>query len=46
MTSPEYLIRLLQATNDHDVDGIVACFTDDYVNVTPCHPARSFTGSV
>ena len=44
MTRPEYLTRLLKATNDHDVDGVVACFSDDYVNATPCHPARSFTG--
>lgn len=44
MTRPEFLTRLLEATNDHDVDGIVACFSDDYVNVTPCHPARGFTG--
>lgn len=44
MTRPEFLTRLLDATNDHDVDGIVACFSDDYVNVTPCHPARGFRG--
>ena len=44
MTRPDFLTRLLQATNDHDVDGIVACFAEDYVNVTPCHPARGFTG--
>jgi len=44
MTHPEFLIRLLKATNDHDVDRIVACFSDEYVNVTPCHPARGFTG--
>ena len=44
MTASEFLTRLLGATNGHDVDGIVACFADDYVNVTPCHPARGFTG--
>jgi len=44
MTPPRFLSRLLEATNDHDVDGIVACFSDDYVNVTPCHPARGFAG--
>lgn len=44
MTHPEFLTRLLEATNDHDVTGIVACFSDAYVNVTPCHPARGFTG--
>jgi hypothetical protein len=36
--------RLLAATNAHDVDAIVACFADDYVNEMPCHPARGFTG--
>ncbi len=36
--------RLLAATNAHDVDGIVACFSGDYVNETPCHPARAFAG--
>ena len=44
MTRPEFLTRLLEATNDHDVEGIVACFSEDYVNVTPCHPARDFAG--
>jgi ketosteroid isomerase-like protein len=36
--------RLLQATNAHDVDGVVACFAEDYENETPIHPARSFRG--
>jgi ketosteroid isomerase-like protein len=44
MTQPEFLTRLVAATNDHDVEGIVSCFSDEYVNVTPCHPARGFTG--
>ena len=44
MTRPEFLTRLLEATNAHDVDAIADCFTDDYVNLTPCHPARGFTG--
>ena len=37
--------RLLRATNEHDLDGVVACFADDYENQTPAHPARSFRGS-
>ena len=37
--------RLLQATNDHDLDALVACFAEDYVNETPAHPARGFQGS-
>jgi ketosteroid isomerase-like protein len=44
MAPPEFLTRLLAATNAHDVDGIEACFAESYVNVTPCHPARGFTG--
>jgi ketosteroid isomerase-like protein len=35
---------LLKAVNDHDLDGIVACFTPDYRNETPAHPTRGFTG--
>jgi ketosteroid isomerase-like protein len=36
--------RLLQATNDHDLDALVGCFAADYVNETPAHPRRDFTG--
>ena len=36
--------RLIQATNAHDIDAIVACFAPAYRNDTPAHPARSFTG--
>lgn len=36
--------RLLDATNAHDVDAIVACFGDDYALEAPLHPARSFRG--
>src|SRR4051794_18175395 len=36
--------RLRHATDAHDVDAIVECFTDDYVNETPAHPARGFVG--
>jgi hypothetical protein len=36
--------RLIAATNDHDLDAIVDCFSPDYVNETPAHPARGFTG--
>ena len=37
--------RLLRATNDHDLEAVVACFTPDYRNETPAHPERGFTGS-
>ncbi len=36
--------RLEQATTAHDLNGLVDCFAVDYVNVTPVHPARGFTG--
>jgi hypothetical protein len=37
--------RLVQAVSGHDLEGLVACFADDYVNETPVHPQRGFTGS-
>jgi ketosteroid isomerase-like protein len=39
-----FLGRLQAATNAHDVEAVVDCFTSDYVNVAPAHPARAFTG--
>jgi ketosteroid isomerase-like protein len=36
--------RLVHVTNAHDLDGVVSCFANDYVNVTPAHPARGFVG--
>jgi ketosteroid isomerase-like protein len=42
---PPFLQRLVEATNAHDVDGIVACFSPDYENRTPAHPARGFRGT-
>jgi len=36
--------RLCKATNDHDLDALVACFASDYRNETPTHPERGFTG--
>jgi ketosteroid isomerase-like protein len=36
--------RLVRAVNDHDLDGVVACFSEDYENETPVHPARGFKG--
>lgn len=35
---------LLTAVNDHDVEGLAACFAESYVNETPAHPGRGFTG--
>ena len=36
--------RLVGATNRHDLEALVACFAEDYVNETPAHPARGFRG--
>ncbi len=37
--------RLLHAVNQHDLEQLVSCLCDDYVNVSPVHPLRGFTGS-
>ena len=44
MTAATMLDALERATNAHDLDALVACFTADYVNETPAHPARGFRG--
>ena len=44
MARSPFLTRLLEATNAHDVERIAGCFAPDYVNETPCHPARGFVG--
>ena len=36
--------RLVDAANRHDLAALVDCFAQDFVNETPTHPARSFTG--
>jgi ketosteroid isomerase-like protein len=44
-TNPVAVVeRLRDATNAHDLEGIVACFAADYHNDTPVHPARGFVG--
>jgi hypothetical protein len=40
----EVVTRLVSATNDHDIDALVGCFSDEYVNETPAHPQRGFRG--
>jgi hypothetical protein len=37
--------RLLEAINAHDLEAMVACFADDYLNEWPAHPQRGFRGS-
>lgn len=41
----ELLGRLHSAVNDHDIDGLVACFHEDYTNENPAHPQRGFRGN-
>ncbi|MEO6532030.1 MAG: nuclear transport factor 2 family protein [Pseudolysinimonas sp.] len=36
--------RLLDATNTHDLAALTSCFATDYVNTSPAHPSRGFTG--
>ena len=36
--------RIQQATNDHDLESLVACFDEGYVSEMPVHPARDFVG--
>jgi ketosteroid isomerase-like protein len=43
-SASEVIDRLLGATNDHDIEGIVGCFAPDYRNETPAHPVRGFVG--
>jgi ketosteroid isomerase-like protein len=38
------LQRLQRATNEHDLESVVACFAPDYRNETPTHPQRGFIG--
>jgi ketosteroid isomerase-like protein len=33
-----------QATNQHDLDALVACFAPDYHSAFPAHPDRGFHG--
>lgn len=40
-----FLSRLVQATNAHDLEALVGCFTTGYVNEAPLHPSRGFSGN-
>ena len=43
--TPEAVVaHLVERTNAHDLDGLVACFAPDYVLTNPVHPSRSFVG--
>jgi hypothetical protein len=39
-----FVDRLCATVNAHDLDGLVDCFTAEYRNETPAHPARGFDG--
>jgi ketosteroid isomerase-like protein len=41
---PTVADSLCAAVNAHDLDRMVGCFTEDYVNETPVHPVRGFRG--
>jgi ketosteroid isomerase-like protein len=36
--------RMFAAARQHDLDAMCAEFADDYINTTPNHPARGFSG--
>jgi ketosteroid isomerase-like protein len=41
---PAVIDRLVAATNAHNLDRLVDCFAEDYVNTAPAHPPRGFVG--
>jgi ketosteroid isomerase-like protein len=41
---PPIVSRLRDAINAHELEAMVDCFTVDYRNETPVHPARDFVG--
>ena len=41
----DMLNKLIRATNAHDLDALVDCFSSSYRNETPAHPARGFIGA-
>ena len=45
MNALETVRGLLEATNRHDLEALVACFADDYRLEAPNHPERGFVGS-
>jgi ketosteroid isomerase-like protein len=39
------VLRLQGAMNAHDLDGLTACFAEEYRSEIPLHPSRSFQGA-
>ena len=44
MNHAAFALKLRDATNNRSVAEVADCFADDYVNQTPAHPGRGFTG--
>lgn len=44
MRHAAFALKLRDATNSRSVAQVADCFADDYVNQTPAHPCRGFTG--
>ncbi len=42
---PAVVERLAKAVSAHDLEAMVSCFAEDYVNETPAHPRRGFRGN-
>ncbi|TDO68389.1 ketosteroid isomerase-like protein [Kribbella sp. VKM Ac-2571] len=40
-----FVAELVEAVNGHDLEKLTELFAPDYVNETPAHPARGFTGN-
>ena len=46
VTSPSTVVeRIVEAQNDHDLEGMLEWFAPDYETKTPVHPERNFTGT-
>lgn len=43
-TGSEVVDRMLRATNEHDLDGMVRSFREDYRSEQPLHPEAGFGG--
>ncbi len=44
MQHAAFALALRDATNSRSVEQVADCFTEDYLNQTPAHPGRGFTG--
>lgn len=39
-----FINSLVSSVNSRDVDRLVNCFAEGFLNITPAHPARGFVG--